>query len=497
MAQEYPPSLSAEGRRLLELRLSGRPGRKSSAAREEKKPDRIPISLVQRRLWFISQMAPDILAYNVDAAYRIRGPLDHDALGAAVQDMVRRHEALRTRFEMVDGEPFQVVARQAEKVLALHDMSSEPDPIGSTVTLAARVADTPYSLTDDPLFRAWLARLGERDHVFGIGAHHLIFDHESLAILVDELGQAYAEREQGRAPELGEIPAQYTDFALWQIRRSEANGFAAHRRYWRERLMSAPVFLELPADRSRPAQPSYRAGEVAVSLPAEAVACLGRLARERGTTLFTVALAGFQGLLARYRGAEEPVVVGCGFNGRSRLEFEGVLGFFANSLPILVDLSANPPFTAMVDATREAMLEAHEHQDLPFEEIVVELAPPRDLSHNPVFQVWFDLTGSAGGAAAGPGLLLPGCQVEPFPTGCARTRFDLELHLVETAAGTLSGRLLYATDLFDSTTAQELVGHYQSLLTAVAHDPGLRLARIPILEPAELSRILDTWGAAS
>ncbi|WP_405165488.1 condensation domain-containing protein [Nocardia sp. NBC_01499] len=462
---------------------------------DRKESDGIPLSLVQRRLWFISQMAPDTLAYNVDAAYRIRGELDHRALGTAIQDMVGRHEALRTRFQVVDGEPFQVVSQRVDEVLALHDLSGEHDPIGSAVAMAVANADTPFSVTDGPLFRAWSARLGERDHVFGIGAHHLIFDRESLDVLVDELSMAYAARVTDRAPSLGEPSAQYSDFALWQVRQSEVDGFAEHRHYWRERLRSAPILCTLPTDRQRPAQPSYRAGAVEVSIPAETVAGLRQLARERNTTAFTVALAGFQGLLAKYSGAEEPIVVGCGFNGRRRVEFEGVLGFFANSLPILADLSANPPFTAMVDAARAAMLEAHEHQDLPFDEIVAEVAPPRDLSHNPVFQVWFDLTESAGGPDAG--LRLPGCAVEPFPTGCVRTRFDLELHLVETAAGTLSGRLLYATDLFDAATAREFVGHYRQLLTAVAADPSLRLARIPILDPAELSLILDTWGTAS
>lgn len=503
MAQEYLSTLSADGQELLRLRLSGRgtlvatPGSGASA------DDRIPVSLAQRRLWFLSEADPDMLAYHVDVGYRISGALDRTAFTAAVGELVGRHDALRTRFRVADGQPWQVVVdpEQTGDPVSWHDFSGLADPDGRATELAVRMADTPFDRTGGPLFRAWVARLREHEHVFGICVHHLVFDRDSLDVLVAELSESYARRVRDEPPTAPTTPttvvsrSSYADFARWQTGRAAVDTFARQRAYWRDRLRTAPVLLDLPTDRPRPDTPSHVAGAAPVTVDAGTTARLRTLAAAHGTTLFTAALAGFQGLLARHCGLDTPVVVGCGFNGRGRIEFEGVLGFFANSLPILADLAPNPPFTAMVDAAREAMLGAHENQDLPFDEIVRELAPPRDLRHNPIFQVWFDLASSTGEDTGG-GPRLPGCRVEPFHTGHQRTRFDLELHLTDTPSAGLGGRLLYATDLFDADTAAELVARYQRLLTEVATDPHQRLARIPMLDRAELSVILDSWGAA-
>jgi non-ribosomal peptide synthetase component F len=261
-------------------------------------------------------------------------------------------------------------------------------------------------------------------------------------------------------------------------------------------LRGVPVLLDLPADRPRPPRPSYRAGQVPVHVPAATCAALRALAQAARTTLFAVALAGFQALLLRYVPGAGQVAVGCPVNGRVRAEFEGLVGFFAKSLPVVADVSdgRDPAFAEMVAGTRDAVLAAHAHQDVPFDEIVRLAAPPRDLGHNPVFQVWFDLV--AAGPAGGEGLRLPGIAVAELDTGQVHTRFDLELHLAETAGGELSGRLQFAIDLFEPDMAHGFVRHYQNLLGAVARDPSTQISEIQILGAEEQRRIIDEWGTA-
>jgi hypothetical protein len=454
-----------------------------------------PLSSDQRRLWFIYELQPKGLEYNVDAVYRLRGPLQADALEGAVRHVVARHGALRTRVSVVDGEPYQVMDAAPKPELARYDLSAGPNPMASAIERARTESSRSFDLTEGPPIRVWLARLGDDDHVFGMAVHHIVFDRESMDVWEREVAMAYAALSAGREPLLPGLPAQYVDFAAWQRERSSAPERARDRDYWREKLQNVPVMLELPTDRPRPARPSRVAGEVTMRPPEEVARALSEVAATHRTTPFVAALAAFQALMLRYSGARA-VAVGCPFNARTRLEFEGLIGFFARSLPIVVDLTDDPDPTldALVTMTRDAVLEAHAHQEMPFEEIVRMADPPRDLSANPIFQVWFDLATVATDEGEGS-FDLPGLTVTPVGTGRARTRFDLEMHLMSPGrGGGISGRLLYAVDLFDHATAEQMVHHYERILSAVALAPWTRLSQVSFLASEEREMIINEWG---
>lgn len=448
-----------------------------------------PLSSDQRRLWFINELRSGGLEYNVDAAWRMRGPVRPDALDKAVGVVVHRHDVLRTRIAVVGSEPFQVVGESEVPVLQRHDLSAEPDPVAAAGRLAARAANETFDLARGPLARFWLARLADEDHAFGVAVHHLIFDRESLTILLAELAAAYLAGCDGGPIELPALSAQFSDFARWQRRRAEAEGRDVDRRYWRGLLAEVPVVAELPTDRPRSAQPSGRAGAVAVRIPVATAERVRSLAGEHRSTPFVVGLAAFQGLLLRYASGGGGVAVGCPFNARTRVEFEPLIGFFARSLPIVADLDAraDPTFEALVRLARDRMLEAHQHQELPLDEIVALAGPPRDLGFNPVFQVWFDLSGAEPATPSWP----PGVELTPLATGQVRTRFDLELHLVDEGPAGIAGRLLYAADLFDEETAQDLARHYETFLAAAVAAPRTRWSRIPMLSADEEKMIMQ------
>jgi hypothetical protein len=493
--------LSAEGERLLALRLSGATATRSAPPAPRPAAStggRAPLSLDQQRLWFIDQATPGLLAYNVNAAYRLRGHLDTGALRAALRFVVNRHEVLRARFIVHDQEPFQVTTDVPAELLTVADLSQADDPLAAAAEYGRSRVNTPFQLDSGPLFRAWLARIGPDDHVLGIVVHHTVFDRESLEVWAAEVSTAYAALRSGRRPALAPLAAQYADYAAWQRRQAAGADLRRQFGYWRHALRGVPVVIDLPTDRPRPARPTYRAGVVPVALAADRTRGLHALAARYRTTLLTVTLAAFQGLLLRYCPLAPAVVTGGPVNGRGRVEFEGLIGFFTRSLPVVGTRAAggdpDPAFTALVEQARDAFLAAHAHQDLPLEQIVRLVAPPRDLACNPLFQVWFDLV--VRGPAASAGLALPGLAVTEFDTDLARTRFDLELHLEQEQSGALGGRLLYAADLFDEATAAALARHYEHFLAAVAQRPGTALSAVPLTGDQERDTIVHEWGVA-
>ncbi|WP_158857501.1 condensation domain-containing protein [Streptomyces sp. NRRL B-1347] len=490
-------NLSDAARRLMELRLAGLSAPVSKE--RDPRPERPPLAPAQRRLWFIHQLTQGSLAYNVPTAYRLRGPLDTEALERAVHLVVRRHEVLRTCYPADEhGEPFQRVLDAdagPRTPVARHDLTSAADPVAEALRIAGSEADHRFRLDAEGPLRLWLATLGPDDHVLGIVVHHIAFDRESLAILAGELSAAYRAEATAGTPELPPLDAQYADFALWQTGLTGTQEYERELGYWRETLGRLAPVLELPADHQRPKEPTYRAGEAAIHIDAETADRLRALSTERGASLFMTCLAAFQGLLSRYT-AETALAVGCPVNGRAKVAYEGLIGFFANSLPIGVHLDDDPAFAAMVDRTRESLLSAHAHQNVPFDRIVRELSPVRDLSRNPLVQVWFDLDAGDTGTAADL-LALPGVRSEYFTEGRVRTRFDAEMHLGERADGTITGRLLYAQDLFAAETANGLCEHYANFLAAVAADPGLRLSRVPLFSARQRSTLLDDWSVGS
>lgn len=491
---ESSGELSPDGERLLALRLSGLGGSLTLPEAGPWPDERLKLSLDQQRLWFIDQADPGILAYNVHGAYRLRGELDAAALGLALRYVMGRHDVLRARVVTIGGEPYQLFAPLPDDVLHVLDFSAEPDPRAAAREYGAARVDTRIVLAEGPLFHAWLARLADDDHVLGFVVHHIAFDRDSLTIWEAEVSAAYAALHAGGEPRLPPMAARYGDYVRWQQRGADRGHH--QRDYWRQRFRGAPVALELPFDHPRPRQPTYRAASVPIVVHADRARGLRALARRQRTTMFTVAMAALQGLLMRYSPAADTVIVGCPANGRVRPEFECLIGFFTRSLPLAAFRpdGTDPTFSAMASQARDALLDAHAHQDVPFDEIVRLASPPRDLGHNPLFQVWFDLVTRS--PAAAPGLSLPGLAVNEFDTSLIHTRFDLEFHLADESSSDLSGRMIFATDLFEPATARAFARHYERFLSAVAAEPDMRLSAIPILAADEQHTILNEWSAA-
>ncbi|MEV6977969.1 amino acid adenylation domain-containing protein [Kitasatospora sp. NPDC093806] len=488
-----PLRLLFEHRTVAELAAAlGRAGTEQGApvleARESAPDEPRPLSFAQRRLWFLDQLTPGMTAYTIAEAHRLRGPVDPAVLETALRDVLERHEVLRTRFTTIGGEPYAVLDGAERFTLARTDLGDRPDPAAAARELAREEAGTPFDLERGPLLRARLVRLAEQDHVLLLTVHHSVFDGWSVGIMERDLGTAYRARLAGGRPDWAPLPVQYADFAAWQRDWLDDEVLTGQVRYWRDQLADAPSVLELPTDRPRPALPSYHGGVHRFRLPAHLVEPLRTLGEEHGATPFMVLLALFQVLLAKHTGGRD-IVVGSPVFGRTRPEVEDLVGFFVNSLPLRTELSNDPTARELVEAVRTTALEAFSHQDLPFEQLVEELAPPRDLSRTPVIQVWFDLFASRGA------LSLPDTRVEAFDTGFVSTRFDLELHLEEHPSGALDGELVYATDLFEDAGVARLAEHLTRLVRAVGQDPDIRPLHVDVLTDAERGRLLTEWAA--
>ncbi|MBM7775493.1 pipecolate-incorporating enzyme [Actinokineospora baliensis] len=484
--------LSSDAAELLKLRLSGKAANTESPVQRGTRPR---LSFAQERLWFIGRLMPEVTAYNVPVAYRLRGDLDTTALERSLEWVVARHEALRTRYTEDESGPYQVIDPPGSFHVGILDVSELDDPPAHAREVVAQDANTPFDLARGPVFRARLLSLSADDHVLAIVVHHTVFDRQSLDILTNELAACYSAFTSGEEPDLPALPTQFPDFGEWQRRRLAGTVVEGHLDYWRERLDGAPFAVELPSDFDRPPLPSFRAGTIDVRVPPEVARGLRELAGEQDATLFMVALASYQVVVARHA-ATEDVVVGCPVNGRSRPEFEGLIGFFANSVPIRSRIGTDPLFRALVDDVKAAMLQAYAHHDLPFARLVDGLAIPRDVGRNPVFQLWFDLITVR--STKDDGIIgLDGVAAELFETDRAFTRFDAEIYLTESPGGEVTGRLYYATDLFEHATMARFIEHYVTFLGEVARDPDRTLSRIPTLGVAEREQLTGGWGAAS
>ncbi|HEX7242084.1 MAG TPA: condensation domain-containing protein, partial [Longimicrobiaceae bacterium] len=431
----------------------------------------LPLSFAQERLWFLEQMRPGEGAYTIPVALRLTGALDAAVLEGAVTELVRRHEALRTVFPARGGRPVQVV-RPAEPVSL---------PVESSVDVPGVVREEmvrPFDLEAGPVFRARLARLGADEHLLLLTMHHVVSDGWSVGVLLRELGALYRALAAGEPPSLPEPPVQYGDFAAWQRAHLTDEVLDGQLAYWRSRLAGAPPVLEIPADRPRPPVPSFRGASHAFVLPPELAERVRAAGRAAGATPFMLLLAAFQLLLSRYAG-EDDVVVGTPVAGRTRTELEGTVGFFANTLALRGDLSGDPTFAELLARVRETTLGAFAHQDLPFERLVEELRPGRDLSRNPLFQVLFVLQNTPTGALDAGELRI---SVEPVES--TASKFDLTLALEE-RGGALAGTLEYAAELFDPATVERMTAHFGALLEAVTADPGRRLSALSFLTPEE------------
>jgi len=448
----------------------------------------LPLSFAQQRLWFLDQFAGTGTQYNVVGAVHLEGAFDRVALERAVNEVVVRHEALRTTFATADRGPYQRIAEALEVEFPVADLSGMAADERETRAkeLAGEEYSRPFDLQSGPLFRARLLRLAEEEHVFVFAMHHIVSDGWSMGVLFHELGVLYEAYSAGRPSPLEALPIQYADFAVWQREWLSGEVLEAQLSYWKERLGGLPT-LQLPTDRTRPPVQTFAGARRVAEIPGDLRDSLEALGRAEGATLFMTMLAAFAVLLQRYSGQDD-IVVGSPIANRNRSEIEGLIGFFANSLVMRADVSGEPSFRELLGRVREAALGAYEHQDLPFEKLVEELEPERDMSRNPLFQVSFAVQNAPMGA-----LQLGGLRLDMLQLNVGTTHFDLEVHVREEAE-VLNIGFIYNTDLFEGGTIERMLGHYRRILEGVVAEPERRVSELELLSAEERRRLLVEWN---
>jgi len=459
-----------------------------------------PVSFAQQRLWFFDQLVPNSCLYNVPTLLRLTGTLDRAALAQSFNEIVRRHEVLRTTFVVVEGQLVQLIVPQLSLPLPLLDLQTVPLAQQPVQQLILQEIRQPFNLSQGPLLRLKLLRLEADHHVLILNLHHIVFDEWSVGVLIREVGTLYAALKEGKPSPLQPLPIQYADFAQWQRQWLQGEVLRTQLSYWQQQLNDL-ASLNLPSDRPRRSQPSHQGAIQRLELPEELSVELERLSQQSGTTLFMTLLAAFQTLLYRYTGQAD-IAVGSPIANRNRSELEALIGFFTNSLVLRTDLSGNPSFRELLARVRETTLAAYAYQDLPFEKLVEELHPDRDPSRHPLFQVVFALQN-----APMEHLTLPGLTLSSLDLEVTTTRFDLELYLWESGENFrslwgsgwqqstgLRGVLVYSTDLFDRGSMVRLLTHFQTLLTAAVAAPDTRLGDLPVLSAAEEAQLLQEWN---
>ncbi|HVN52764.1 MAG TPA: amino acid adenylation domain-containing protein [Anaerolineaceae bacterium] len=448
-----------------------------------------PLSFAQKRLWFLEQLAPGDLSYNLPLAVRLEGDLDYSALQASLNEIVRRHETLRTRFILQNDVPAQDILPELEIPLQRHDLTGTP-PERREEDLQnwlKAYSQKPFDLTAGPLLRAYLFELAPQKYVGLMVIHHIISDGWSLGVLLHELTSLYAAYTGGYPSPLAPLPIQYADYTIWQRDWMSGENYEQQLAYWKKQLANLPPLLELPTDLPRQALRSSQGGVVSFRLSAELSRMLEELDKQENVTLFMTLLAAFQVLLARYSGQED-IPVGTAIANRNRAETEGLIGFFVNTQVLRGDLSGEPTFRDLLTRTREACLGAYTHQDLPFENLVEALQPERDLSHTPLFQVMFVLEPPLNEIHR-----LEKLTITELPVHTGTATFDLTLSCSLTPKG-LVGDLEYSADLWDAKTIERMAGHFESLLAAIIRDPDQPIWKIPYLSPEELHQQQVEWN---
>nr|UMM61371.1 Tsk10 [Streptomyces tasikensis] len=466
----------------LALRLAP-PGQSGPGRRE--RPSVVPLSFAQRRLWFLHRLEGPSATYNIPLALEVDGPLDVAVLERAVNDVVARHEPLRTVIGEREGDPEQIIREPAPDLVTVRSHDVEPDRLEQA--LAEAVAH-PFDLGRELPLRVGVFRTGADRYAVLLLLHHIAGDGASLRPLLRDLTEAYAARQRGEAPQWAPLSVTYTDYALWQREQFGEGEEHPDLTYWRDALADLPDALELPSDRPRPAVSSHRGAVHTFRVEPELHQGLLALARETGTTLFMVVQAGLAALLSRL-GAGEDIPLGSPVAGRTDESLEELVGFFVNTLVLRTNVSGDPTFRELLARVRAADLEAYAHQDLPFEQLVEALNPERSLSRQPLFQVMLSLDNNPSAAVAVPGL-----DVRTRVVRAEVARVDLTLSLTETNGG-LDGSLEYATDLFEADTAAALMARLMGLLGAAVADPSVAVAELDVLRPGEAATLTGEWNA--
>ena len=400
-----------------------------------------------------------------------------------------RHESLRTSFPTSDAQPVQSIAPTLVLELPLIDLSTRPEDEREyeAQRRATEEARRAFNLATGPLIRASLVRLGAEDHVLLVTMHHIVSDGWSMGVLIKEVGALYRAFIEDQPSPLAELPVQYADFAVWQHRWLVGEVFETHLRYWRRQLGGELPVLNLPTDKPRPEVQSFCGSSQSLQLPVRLAQALNTLSKREGVTLFMLLLAAFKALLSRYT-EQSDIVIGSPIANRNRVELEGLIGFFVNTLALRTDLSGNPPFRALLGRVRAVALEAYAHQDMPFEQLVEQLQPERTMSRNPLFQVMFQMENTPREDLPLPGLVLSPVEVERVTT-----QFDLSFDVMENDEG-LVVVAEYSTDLFNSSTISSMLRRWQILLEAVVANPETRLDELPLLTSAEREQLVSGWN---
>jgi amino acid adenylation domain-containing protein len=444
----------------------------------------LPLSFAQKRMWFLNLLEPESAYYNVPLAMRLTGRLDTDALEKAINEVIRRHEVLRTTFENRDGDAVQVIHEAVHLDLTVEEIDED-----RVVELAMEESTKPFDLGRWPLLRMRLLKLGPENFVALFTMHHIISDGWSMGVLVREVAALYAAFVEGKPSPLPELPLQYADFAAWQQKWLRGSVLDEQLEYWKKQLSGAPTVLELPIDKPRPAIQKFRGANEVFSVPKDVTEQLLALSRQEGATLFMTLLAAFNVLLYRYTGQSD-ILLGTPIANRNRAEIEGLIGFFVNTLVLRAQMESDESFLSLLRQVRTTTLDAYAHQDLPFENLVQELQPERDMSRSPLFQVMMVLQNAPRQAFE-----LPGLTLSAFATPNRTAKFNLMLTLAEVSDG-LIGHFEYDTDLFDATTIKRMLGHFQMLLQSIAAHPERRLTEYSLIAPEE-QQLLAEWNATN
>lgn len=484
--------LSEAKRALLERFLRGNAAQNgaSTGAIPQRAPgSAAPLSFGQQQMWLLAQLIPETPAYNECVTLLMPGPLDCTVLERSFNELLRRHEAWRTSFPAVDGEPVQMIHPSLTLSLPVLDLRHLPEAEreGEAIRLAREDALHPFDLARVPLLRAKLIRIGDEDHRLFLTLHHIIFDGLSVyQVFLSELRELYEAFLAGQPSPLPELPIQYADFAAWQREEQHGEAFASQLAYWKKQLAAAPAVLELPTDHSRPSIPTYRGSKHMFELSKSLSDALRTLSNREGATPFITLSAAFNVLLYRYMGQED-LLIGTATAGRNRPEIQKLLGDFINMLVMRTDLSGDPTFRELLQRVREVTVEAMAHQDVPFEYLVKELRPEREPGQNPLFQVLFMLE------PAVPALP-SGWTITHRDVNTGTSKFDLSLVLEDRPEGYL-GYFDYSTDLFDAETIERMAGHWQTLLEGIVNDPAQRIAELPLLTELERQQLLIEWNS--
>lgn len=490
--QDLPTGWSPAKRALLSQRLRGAaaPARAVAPRPADTAP---PLSSGQERLWFMDQFAPGSTAYTLAPARRFRGRLDRTALDAALTDLVARHESLRMTFRTTEAGTAEVeVAEPAPFAARYLDARTDPDPEARAAAALGAVIAEPFDLRTGPLLRALVVRIAADDHVLALVMHHIISDGWSIDLLNRELDVRYAHHADGLPGELPALEVQFGDYAAWQRDRLENGQLAASRAYWRSELDGVPA-LELPSDRPRPPLLTFDGAATEFRWSAGLAHRINEVARAYGASTYMVLMASFQALLGRHSGRRD-FAVGSAVAGRLHRELENVVGAFVNMLPIRARLSADLEFGQLISRVRETTLDAYAHQEVPFEQMVSDLAVERDVSRAAVFQTTFAFQ-NYGDRAAVPAAGPAGLDSEGFGYEATTTHADLALYMREESDGGLYGLFTYRTDLFDAGTVERIAERFELLTAAAVADPGLPVDLIPMLGEAERTAVLETWAA--